>query len=72
MTRGFFGLLILLKIILYSKYESRHKRRPEGCTLALLRPSILSSPDSPMSIAQSMSKEESPEGHLGDPLKAVR
>jgi len=25
MTRGFFELLILLKIILYSKYESRRK-----------------------------------------------
>ena len=72
MTRAFFGLLILLKIILYSKYESRHTRRHEGSTLALLRPSILSSPDSPMSIAQSMLKEDSPEGHLGDPLKAVR
>ena len=47
MTRAFFELLILLKIILYSKYESRHTRRHEGSTLALLRPSILSSPDSP-------------------------
>ena len=71
MTRAFFGLLILLKIILYSNYESRHTRRPKGCTLALLRPSILSSPGSPMSIAQSMLKEESPEGHLGGPVTAV-
>ena len=72
MTRAFFELLILLKIILYSKYESRHTRRHEGSTLALLRPSVLSSPDSPMSIAQSMLKEESPGGHLGHLLKAVR
>ena len=72
MPRAFFELLILLKIILYSKYESRHTRRHEGSTLALLRPSIPSSPDSPLSIAQSMLKEESPDGHLGDPLKAVR
>ena len=54
MTRAFFGLLILFKIILYSKYENRHRRRHEGCTLALPRPSILSSPDSPMSVAQSI------------------
>ena len=64
MTRAFFGLLILLKIILYSKYESRHTRRHEGSTLALLRPSILSSPDSPMSIAQSTFSEMTSEGHL--------
>ena len=54
MPRAFFEFLILLKIILYSKYESRHTRRHEGSTLALLRPSILSSSDSPMSIMQSM------------------
>ena len=37
MTRAFFGLLILLKIILYSKYESRHKRHPESYIAALFR-----------------------------------
>ena len=37
MARVLFGLLILLKIILYSKYESRHKRRHGGCKAALLR-----------------------------------
>ena len=42
MTRVFFGLLILLNIILYSKYESRHKRRHEGSMLALIRRLILS------------------------------
>ena len=42
MTRVLFGLLILLKIILYSKYESRHTRRHEGSTLALLEQLILS------------------------------
>ena len=72
MTRAFFGPLIRLKIILYSKCDSKHTRRHEGSTLALLRPSILSSPDSPKSIAQSMLKEESPGGHLGHLLKAVR
>ena len=38
----FFGLLILLKIILYSKYESRRKTRHEGSMLALIRRLILS------------------------------
>ena len=42
MTRAFFELLILLKIILYSKYESRHKRRREGSMLALIKRLILS------------------------------
>ena len=37
MTRALFGLLILLKIILYSKYKSRHKRRPEVYIAALFR-----------------------------------
>ena len=37
MTRAFFELLILLKIILYSKYESRHRRRHEGCLVAVFR-----------------------------------
>jgi hypothetical protein len=37
MGRVFFGLLILLKIILYSKYESRVKKRHGGCMYALLR-----------------------------------
>ena len=42
MTRGFFGLLMLSETILYSKYESRHKRRHEGSMLALIRRPILS------------------------------
>jgi hypothetical protein len=37
MARVFFELLILLKLILYSKYENRLKRRREGCIYALLR-----------------------------------
>ena len=37
MVRIFFGLLILLKFILYSKYESRHTRRHERWMYALLR-----------------------------------
>ena len=42
MTRAFFEHLILLKIILYSKYESRHKRRREGSMLALIKRLVLS------------------------------
>ena len=37
MPRAFFELLILLKIILYSKYENRHTRRHEGCMVADFR-----------------------------------
>jgi hypothetical protein len=37
MARVFFGLLILLNIILYSKYENRVKRRRGGYIYALLR-----------------------------------
>ena len=37
MAGVFFGLLILLNFILYSKYESRAKRRYEGCMYGLLR-----------------------------------
>ena len=37
MTRDFFEVLILLKIILYSNYESRHKRRHESYIAALFR-----------------------------------
>jgi len=41
MARVFFGLLILLNFILYSKYESRLKRRHGSCMLTLLRWLIL-------------------------------
>ena len=37
MTRDFFGLLILLKLILYSKYEYRHKRHPESYIATVFR-----------------------------------
>ena len=37
MTRKFLGLLILLRFLLYSKYENRHKRHPESYTAALFR-----------------------------------
>ena len=37
MTRDFFGLLILIKDILYSKYENRHKRHFESYIAALFR-----------------------------------
>ena len=58
MTRAFFELLILLKIILYSKYESRHKRRHEGSMLALIRRLILS---------QRTRVQGSLSGHIGRP-----
>ena len=41
MARVFFGLLILLDFILYSKYESRLKGRHGSCMLTLLRWLIL-------------------------------
>ena len=41
MTRAFLELLILLKIILYSKYESRHTRRQEGCMVAVFRRPVI-------------------------------
>ncbi len=58
MTRLFSRLLILLKIILYSKYESRHKRRHEGSMLALIRRLILS---------QKAQVQGSLSGHIGRP-----
>ena len=46
MTRAFFELVILLKIILYSKYESNNKRRDESHMRAYFRPTLFSSSNS--------------------------
>ena len=43
MTRDFFWLLILLNIILYSKFERRHKRHQESRMHAYSEPSQISS-----------------------------
>ncbi len=64
MTRAFFGLLILLKIILYSKYESRHRRRHEGQMRACIRPSQSSSSHSSIDTVKSTFSEMTSEGHL--------
>ena len=64
MTRAFFGLLILLKIILYSKYESRHRGRPECHKRAYIRPSQSSSSHSCLSTVISTFSEMTSEEHL--------
>ena len=64
MTRAFFELLILLKIILYSKYESRHRRRHEGQMRACIRPSQSSSSHSSIDTAWSTFSEMTSEGYL--------
>ena len=58
MTRAFFELLILLKIILYSKYESRQKGRDEGQLRACIRPSQSSSSHSSISTVKSTSQSD--------------
>ena len=67
MTRAFFGLLILLKFILYSKYESRHTRRHEGHRRAYIRPSQSSSSHSCLSTVISTFSEMTSEEHLRYP-----
>ena len=64
MTRPFFELLILLKIILYSKYESRHRRRHEGHMRACIRPSQSSSSHNCHSTVISTFSEMTSVGHL--------
>ena len=64
MTRVLFGPLILLKIILYSKYVSSHKRRHEGCMRANNRPSQISSSYSSINAVKSTFSEMTSEGHL--------
>ena len=67
MTRAFFGLLILLKIILYSKYESRHRGRHEGQMRARIRPSQSSNSHSCLSTVISTFSEMTSEEHLRYP-----
>ncbi len=64
MTRDIFKLLILLKSILYSKYESRHKRRHEGHMRADFRPPQFSSSYSSISAVKSTFSQMSSEGQL--------
>ena len=64
MTRAFFGRLILLKFILYSKYESRHRGRDESHMRACFRPSSFSSSHSSISTVKSTFSEMTSEGHL--------
>jgi hypothetical protein len=53
------------KIILYSKYGNRHKRRHESHMRAQCRPSLFSSSHSSISIVKSTFSEMSSEGQLG-------
>ena len=62
MTRVFFELLILLKIVLYSKYESRHKGRDESHMRLCFRPSQFSSSHSSIDTVKSTLSEMSSEG----------
>ena len=64
MTRAFFELLILLKIILYSKYESRHRGRDESHMRARIRPSQSSSFHSSNGAVKSTFSEMTSEGQL--------
>ena len=64
MTRALFELLILLKIILYSKYESRHRGRYDGQMRARIWPSQSSSSHSCIDTAKSTFSEMTSEGHL--------
>ncbi len=72
MTRVLYGLLILLKIILYSKYESRHKRRHEGYMRANIRPSQISSSYSSINAVKSTFSEMTSVGHLRRRLPMTR
>ena len=58
----FFRVLILLKIILYSKYESRYKRAHEGLIVALLKPSKSSGSNSSIDTVKSTFNGFSSEG----------
>ena len=65
MTRDFLGLLILLKIILYSNYESRQRRRQESHKRAQFRPSNSSGSYSSIDTVKSTFNEMSSKGQLG-------
>ena len=62
MTKAFFELLILLKIILYSKHESRHSERDESHMQLCFRPSQSSSSHSSIDTAKSTLSEMTSEG----------
>ena len=64
MTRAFFELLILLKFILYSKYESRHRGRDESHMRLCFRPSQSSSSHSSIDTVKSTLREVTSEGQL--------
>ena len=64
MTRACFELLILFKIILYSKYESRHRRRHESHMQLCFRPSLSSSSHSSIETVKSTLSEMTSEGQL--------
>jgi len=68
MTRDFFGLLILYKIILYSKYESRHKRRPEVYIAALFR-CLISRREARVQASLSGHIERSPRLAIAKPIR---
>ena len=62
MTKAFFEVLILLKIILYSKYESNNKRRDESHMRAYFRPPPFSGSNSSNGAVKSTFSEVNSEG----------
>ncbi len=64
MARDFFWLLILLKMILYSKYESRLRRQHEYHKRAYFRPSQSNGSHSAIDIVNSTFSEMTSEGQL--------
>ena len=64
MTRAFFELLILLKFILYTKYESRHRGRDESHMRLYFRPSQSNSSHSSIKTLKSTLSEMTSEGQL--------
>ena len=64
MTRAFFELLMFLNIILYSKYESRHRGRDESHMRLCFRPSQSSSSHGSIDTVKSTLSEQNSEGQL--------
>ena len=64
MTRAFFGILLLSKNILYSIYESRHKRQHESHMRTYSWPSHISISYSSVMTAKSTFSGMSSEGQL--------
>ena len=67
MARRFFGLLLLLKVILYSKYESRHKRHSEVYIAALFR-WLISRHEARVQTSLSGHKERTPRLAIAEPI----